>query len=101
MRFTPWRSSHSRRADRPRLLVLAARPQAYTSAPPCALPRRYYNSWHQCKYDYSDEEPQCAKLKGWAMSMCPYEWVEKWETQSAEGRYPGPVPGEKEASGGH
>ena len=35
----------------------------------------YYNSWHQCKYDYSDEEPQCAKLKGWAMSMCPIEWV--------------------------
>ena len=35
----------------------------------------YYNSWHQCKYDYSDEEPQCAKLKGWAMSMCPAEWV--------------------------
>ena len=35
----------------------------------------YYNSWHQCKYDYSDEEPQCAKLKGWAMSMCPVEWV--------------------------
>ena len=26
---------------------------------------RYYNSWHQCKYDYSDEEPQCAKLKQW------------------------------------
>ena len=36
---------------------------------------RYYNSWHQCKYDYSDEEPQCAKLKGWAYSMCPMEWV--------------------------
>jgi len=35
----------------------------------------YYNSWHQCKFDYSDEEPQCAKLKGWAMSMCPVEWV--------------------------
>ena len=37
----------------------------------------YYNSWHQCKYDYSDEEPQCAKLKGWAMSMCPIEWVRR------------------------
>ena len=35
----------------------------------------YYNSWHQCKYDYSDEEPQCTKLKSWAMSMCPAEWV--------------------------
>ena len=35
----------------------------------------YYNSWHQCKYDYSDDEPQCAKLKSWAMSMCPVEWV--------------------------
>ena len=35
----------------------------------------YYNSWHQCKYDYSDEETECKKLKGWAMSMCPIEWV--------------------------
>jgi cytochrome c oxidase subunit 6b len=35
----------------------------------------YYNSWHQCKYDYSDEEPQCAKLKSWAMGMCPFDWV--------------------------
>ena len=35
----------------------------------------YYNSWHQCKYDYSEEEPQCAKLKSWAWGMCPQEWV--------------------------
>ena len=35
----------------------------------------YYNSWHQCKYDHSDEEPQCQKLKQWAMSMCPMNWV--------------------------
>ena len=35
----------------------------------------YYNSWHQCKYDYSDEEKQCQTLKGWAKSMCPMEWV--------------------------
>mmetsp|Transcript_28793 Transcript_28793/g.73928 ORF Transcript_28793/g.73928 Transcript_28793/m.73928 type:complete len:90 (+) Transcript_28793:144-413(+) len=62
----------------------------------------YYNSWHQCKYDYSEEEPQCAKLKGWAMSMCPIEWVEKWEAQRASGTYPGPVPGEKKDPGeGH
>ena len=37
----------------------------------------YYNSWHQCKYDYSDEETECKKLKGWAMSMCPIEWVRR------------------------
>ena len=40
----------------------------------------YYNSWHQCKYDYSDEEPQCAKLKSWAMSMCPFDWVSSTRT---------------------
>ena len=61
----------------------------------------YYNSWHQCKYDYSDEEPQCAKLKGWAHSMCPDEWWEKWEQQRANGTYPGPVPGEKKDDHGH
>merc|ERR1712137_506186 len=35
----------------------------------------YYNSYHQCKYDFSEDEPQCAKLKHWSMAMCPYEWV--------------------------
>ena len=54
----------------------------------------YYNSWHQCKYDYSDEEPQCAKLKQWSKSMCPDEWFGKWEAQREAGTYPGPVPGE-------
>merc|ERR1712196_691091 len=54
----------------------------------------YYNSWHQCAYDYSFEEDQCKKLKGWAYSMCPLEWVEKWQAQRESGTYPGPVPGE-------
>ena len=36
---------------------------------------RYYNSWHQCKYDHSDEEPQCQKLRQWTYSMCPVTWV--------------------------
>ena len=61
----------------------------------------YYNSWHQCKYDYSDEETECKKLKGWAMSMCPIEWVENWEKQRESGTYPGPVPGEKKGGDHH
>merc|ERR1712137_83538 len=59
----------------------------------------YYNSYHQCKYDFSEDEPQCAKLKHWSMAMCPYEWVEKWDAQREAGTYAGPVPGE--TSGGH
>ena len=62
---------------------------------------RYYNSWHQCKFDFSEEEPNCAQLKGWAMSMCPAEWVEKWEAQRESGTYPGPVPGEKKEGNAH
>ena len=61
----------------------------------------YYNSWHQCKFDFSEEEPNCAQLKGWAMSMCPAEWVEKWEAQREAGTYPGPVPGEKKGGDHH
>jgi len=34
------------------------------------------------------------KLKGWAMTMCPADWVEKWEAQREAGTYAGPVPGE-------
>ena len=41
----------------------------------CVRAGRYYNSWHQCKYDHSDEEPQCQKLRQWSMSMCPTLWV--------------------------
>jgi len=59
----------------------------------------YYNSWHQCKYDFSDEEPSCKSLKAWAHSMCPVEWMEKWEAQREAGTYAGPVPGE--TKGGH
>mmetsp|Transcript_19360 Transcript_19360/g.58443 ORF Transcript_19360/g.58443 Transcript_19360/m.58443 type:complete len:86 (-) Transcript_19360:485-742(-) len=54
----------------------------------------YYNSYHQCKYDFSEEEPQCAKLKQWAHSMCPDAWIEKWDAQREAGTYAGPVPGE-------
>ena len=35
----------------------------------------YYNSWHRCKDDFTDDEPQCKKLEDWAKSMCPMEWV--------------------------
>mmetsp|Transcript_7526 Transcript_7526/g.24054 ORF Transcript_7526/g.24054 Transcript_7526/m.24054 type:complete len:109 (+) Transcript_7526:49-375(+) len=83
----------------------------------------YYNSWHQCKYDFSEDEPQCKrrttraaaargvtgassrlppvnrKLNTWAHAMCPDEWFERWEAQREAGTYAGPVPGEKE--GGH
>jgi len=61
----------------------------------------YYNSWHQCMYDYSKEEPQCEKLQNWAAAMCPVEWVEKWEQQRESGTYPGPVPGESRGGGHH
>eukprot|EP00321_Phaeocystis_globosa_P004221 CAMPEP_0118812358 /NCGR_PEP_ID=MMETSP1162-20130426/2242_1 /TAXON_ID=33656 /ORGANISM="Phaeocystis Sp, Strain CCMP2710" /LENGTH=91 /DNA_ID=CAMNT_0006742077 /DNA_START=25 /DNA_END=300 /DNA_ORIENTATION=+ len=61
----------------------------------------YYNSWHQCKYDHSDEEPQCQKLRQWTYSMCPVSWIEGWETQRENGTYPGPVPGEVKAAPGH
>ena len=55
----------------------------HAAGPQCALPEtrptrgapRYYNSWHQCAHDFSDDEPQCKKLKQWTYSMCPLEWV--------------------------
>ena len=88
--------------------------------PLCAIScPRYYNSWHQCAHDFSDDEPQCTRLKQWAYSMCPLEWVrrahpnparlpaspppppsttttqvENWQKQREAGNYAGPVPGE-------
>ena len=61
----------------------------------------YYNSWHQCKYAKGDDDEHCTRLKSWANSMCPMEWVEKWEEQRAAGTYPGPVPGETKKEDHH
>ena len=49
---------------------------------------RYYNSWHQCKYDHSDEEPQCQKLRQWTYSMCPVTWVRSTNPLPSAGSRP-------------
>ncbi len=66
--------------------LLSARACTWLLADRAPGHRRYYNSYHQCKYDYSEEEPQCAKLKGWAHSMCPDAWVrQKAQPHGAHG----------------
>ena len=53
-------------------------PRPSVRMPLCAIScPRYYNSWHQCAHDFSDDEPQCTRLKQWAYSMCPLEWVRR------------------------
>ncbi|OSX73935.1 hypothetical protein BU14_0319s0023 [Porphyra umbilicalis] len=49
-----------------------------------------YLEFHACAAAKDASDPECAKFKRWYRSLCPDEWVEKWDTLREEGRFPGP-----------
>ncbi|PXF48692.1 Cytochrome c oxidase subunit 6b-3 [Gracilariopsis chorda] len=49
-----------------------------------------YIEFHACAKAKGEDDPECEKFKRWYMSLCPAEWVEKWDTLKEEGRFPGP-----------
>lgn len=49
-----------------------------------------YLEFHACAAAKDADDPECAKFKRWYRSLCPEEWVEKWDTLREEGRFPGP-----------
>lgn len=48
-----------------------------------------YNEYYKCKQLKGEDSEECGKFRAAAMSICPMDWVEKWEEQRAEGRWPG------------
>lgn len=48
-----------------------------------------YNEFLLCATKVSPDHPACVKLKRAAISFCPVEWIENWNEQRAEGRFPG------------
>ncbi|CAD7704472.1 unnamed protein product [Ostreobium quekettii] len=46
-----------------------------------------YNEYYKCAAEKSEE--QCTFYKKCYQSLCPIEWIERWEEQREEGTWPG------------
>eukprot|EP00179_Madagascaria_erythrocladioides_P008437 CAMPEP_0198310510 /NCGR_PEP_ID=MMETSP1450-20131203/2580_1 /TAXON_ID=753684 ORGANISM="Madagascaria erythrocladiodes, Strain CCMP3234" /NCGR_SAMPLE_ID=MMETSP1450 /ASSEMBLY_ACC=CAM_ASM_001115 /LENGTH=78 /DNA_ID=CAMNT_0044013347 /DNA_START=133 /DNA_END=369 /DNA_ORIENTATION=- len=49
-----------------------------------------YLEFHACAKQKAPEDEECQKYKRWYLSLCPEEWVEKWDEQKENGTFPGP-----------
>ena len=47
-----------------------------------------YNMYQRCVMDKDEEHPECRKYYKTFRSLCPDEWVEKWDELLEENRYP-------------
>jgi cytochrome c oxidase subunit 6b len=47
-----------------------------------------YNEYYKCMQQDGDEA-KCAEFRRAALSLCPMDWIEKWEDQRGEGTWPG------------
>eukprot|EP00244_Chara_vulgaris_P004416 TRINITY_DN1873_c0_g1_i4.p3 TRINITY_DN1873_c0_g1~~TRINITY_DN1873_c0_g1_i4.p3 ORF type:complete len:135 (-),score=28.53 TRINITY_DN1873_c0_g1_i4:468-872(-) len=49
-----------------------------------------YNEYHKCIKEKGEDNPACTKYARFYRSLCPAEWVEKWNEQRENGTFPGP-----------
>jgi cytochrome c oxidase subunit 6b len=47
-----------------------------------------YNEYYKCLKEKGEEAP-CAPYKRAFLSLCPNDWVERWEESRANGAWPG------------
>ncbi|KAF8109925.1 hypothetical protein N665_0089s0044 [Sinapis alba] len=50
-----------------------------------------YIEYHRCVAAKGDEAPECDKFSKFYRSLCPGEWVDKWNEQRENGTFPGPL----------
>ncbi|XP_050376548.1 cytochrome c oxidase subunit 6b-1-like [Argentina anserina] len=50
-----------------------------------------YVEYHRCIAAKGEEAPECDKFKKFYRSLCPGEWVERWNEQRENGTFPGPL----------
>mmetsp|Transcript_31512 Transcript_31512/g.73754 ORF Transcript_31512/g.73754 Transcript_31512/m.73754 type:complete len:99 (+) Transcript_31512:237-533(+) len=50
-----------------------------------------YNEFFRCEKFLGHGAVKCFWLKQEYKSLCPSEWVERWDEQRAEGVFPGPL----------
>ncbi|KAF5461290.1 hypothetical protein F2P56_017403, partial [Juglans regia] len=50
-----------------------------------------YIEFHRCLAAKGEESVDCAKFAKYYRSLCPGEWVERWNEQRENGSFPGPL----------
>ncbi|KAJ0981380.1 hypothetical protein J5N97_009635 [Dioscorea zingiberensis] len=50
-----------------------------------------YIEYHRCVAAKGDDAQECEKFAKYYRSLCPSEWVERWNEQRENGTFPGPL----------
>ncbi|KAL6856249.1 hypothetical protein ACP4OV_019051 [Aristida adscensionis] len=50
-----------------------------------------YIEYHRCVAAKGEGAPECEKFAKYYRSLCPSEWVERWNEQRENGTFPGPL----------
>ncbi|XP_019190413.1 PREDICTED: cytochrome c oxidase subunit 6b-3-like [Ipomoea nil] len=50
-----------------------------------------YVEYHRCIAAKGDGAPECDKFAKYYRSLCPGEWIDKWNEQRENGCFPGPL----------
>ncbi|PWA67865.1 cytochrome c oxidase, subunit VIb [Artemisia annua] len=50
-----------------------------------------YVEYHRCVAAKGEGAPECDKFAKYYRSLCPGEWVDKWNEQRENGTFPGPL----------
>ncbi|XP_038717907.1 cytochrome c oxidase subunit 6b-1-like [Tripterygium wilfordii] len=50
-----------------------------------------YIEYHRCIAAKGEGAPECDKFSKYYRSLCPGEWVERWNEQRENGTFPGPL----------
>ncbi|EKX54996.1 hypothetical protein GUITHDRAFT_149927, partial [Guillardia theta CCMP2712] len=50
-----------------------------------------YNEFFRCAGVHGEDAKECKKIKHHFISLCPVEWIEKWNDQREAGTFPGPL----------
>ncbi|GMN62781.1 hypothetical protein TIFTF001_031865 [Ficus carica] len=50
-----------------------------------------YIEFHRCLVAKGEESGECEKFARYYRSLCPGEWVDKWNEQREGGNFPGPL----------
>lgn len=50
-----------------------------------------YVEYHRCIAAKGEGAPECEKFAKYYRSLCPSEWIERWNEQRENGTFPGPL----------
>ncbi|KAF0908052.1 hypothetical protein E2562_022902 [Oryza meyeriana var. granulata] len=50
-----------------------------------------YIEYHRCVAAKGEDAPECEKFAKYYRSLCPSEWIERWNEQRENGTFPGPL----------